>query len=294
MYYPEKKTKEISAFEQHTQYDLQKELGNYEWSMLETPNKYYDYTKKKDVIKYWRSIEFKVPFSSAVDSVNKSKIQTIYSHFQFEKKRWDGYYLYPNDVEKILLLSPNNLSPLLTKIIRSYLPYSTGWEVIETRLANGLINTLYEIWHRKDNSEIAYIFFVVCLIGNDKTCRSMAAELWIKTISEDTIDNVKIGHILGKLEEGEYATLKRFTDLIVSNMLNISKLHNRQLLILIDNMISKMNTSPIKGTKKLLELFYELRTLSTDYKILDETKAILEQWKETKSLKTIINKIEKI
>ena len=54
-----------------------------------------------------------------------------------------------------------------------------------------------------------------------------------------------------------------------------------------------MNEEPFRGTKKLLELFNELKTSFPDYKISELTKVKLTKWKDTKSLKPIITKIRK-
>jgi hypothetical protein len=50
-----------------------------------------------------------------------------------------------------------------------------------------------------------------------------------------------------------------------------------------------MNDTPIKGTKKLLELYSEVLILSNN-KVPQEVKAKLETWSEVKSLKGIVKR----
>ena len=119
---------------------------------------------------------------------------------------------------------------------------------------------------------------------------TLSSELWIKATSEGTMNHQLLGETLGKLEHNEYAPLKRFTDLIVANMLNISSLHNRGLETLLSFMIKKMNNEPIKGTKKLLEIYLEVLSL-TKQKPSQEVLDKLMVWGEVKSLSGIVKKI---
>jgi hypothetical protein len=99
-----------------------------------------------------------------------------------------------------------------------------------------------------------------------------------------------LGETLGKLEHNEYAPLKRFTDLIVSNMLNLSNLHNEGLHTLLSAMIVQMNDAPIKGTKKLLEIYLEVLSL-TGLDVSKKTRKKLKIWAEVKSLKSVAKKL---
>jgi len=73
-------------------------------------------------------------------------------------------------------------------------------------------------------------------------------------------------------------------------MLNISSLHNRGLEILLSSMIKQMNDEPIKGTKKLLEIYLEVLSL-TKQKPSQELLDKLGVWGEVKSLKVIVKNI---
>ena len=129
-------------------------------------------------------------------------------------------------------------------------------------------------------------------IHENKTLRNLNAELWHKATLEGTMNHQLLGEALGKLEHNEYAPLKRFTDLVVSNMLNLSTLHNQGLHTLLSSMMSHMNDEPIKGTKKLLEIYAEVLSL-TGEKVPDKAVQKLGGWGKVKSLKSVVKKILK-
>ena len=153
-----------------------------------------------------------------------------------------------------------------------------------------IMPTVIEIWGDYGSSN--YLFIARTFIDMSKTTRQFSAELWHKATLEGTMNQQRLGEILGKLEHNEYAPLKRFTDLVVSNMLNLSTLHNQGLHTLLSSMIAHMNNEPIKGTKKLLEIYLEVLH-TTKLTMPDDTREKIVHWDETKSLKTIIKKILK-
>lgn len=152
------------------------------------------------------------------------------------------------------------------------------------------LTLLGEIWSDSD-SEITYLYLSFTLLVLDKTLRTLAAELWIKAVSEGTMNAELLGQTLGRLEHGDYAPLKRFTDLIHAYMLNITSLHNRALEAVLAQMIIAMHDTPIKGVKKLLEIYLEL-LVSNQSRVQQDVVEKLEGWKRVKSLNGIIRKLE--
>ncbi|PID68484.1 MAG: hypothetical protein CR989_05115, partial [Flavobacteriales bacterium] len=225
-----------------------------------------------------------------LDFKNKKGIYNYITDISNEKELYSSA-MRPHDDIKWLYLLPNNPNPLLGQFVavnfkKSKLPFTDT-----TRNMLNILKGLYEIWNRPDYGEATYLIIAIAFLCSDKTARELSAELWIKTNSENTINNNLLGKVLGRLEHQEYGTLKRFTDLIMSNMFNISKKHNKNLLIVLDNMVSEMNDVPIKGVKKLLELFNELKVQFPDDEISQYTQQKLRVWKEVKSLKNLVNKI---
>ena len=139
-------------------------------------------------------------------------------------------------------------------------------------------------------NETINLFLSAALVYENQTIRGAAVELWHKTTIEGIMNHQFLGEILGKLEHNEYAPLKRFTDLIVTDMLNLSNLHNEGLHVLLSAMIARMNDVPIKGTKKLLEIYREVVSLS-GLNVPEETARQLEKWGEVKSLKRVVKSI---
>ena len=147
---------------------------------------------------------------------------------------------------------------------------------------------LVEAWRNFGSS--AYLFVAYMMLYTSKPLRHLSAELWYKATFEGTMNQRLLGEILGKLEHNEYAPLKRFTDLVTSHMLHLSDLHDQGLHTLLSSMIANMNDEPIKGTKKLLEIYVEvLHTIKRA--IPDETLEKLVLWIEIKNLRKTINAI---
>ena len=94
-----------------------------------------------------------------------------------------------------------------------------------------MMPTVIEIWGNYGDNN--YLFIARTFTDTSKTTRQLTSELWIKATNEGTMNQQLLGQTLGKLEHNEYAPLKRFTDLIVANMLNISTLHNKGLHTLV-------------------------------------------------------------
>lgn len=299
---------DLTYFQEFISNPLQKERGAYEWYCKKSDHFYmdYDYVKRKKVKKkiVRKELEFKdfnlkktepSSIASSLKSIfskknKQTKLRSIYDCMHFQKKQ---YYLtiHPHDDIKFLLLSPNNPSVFLSQVIHSNLTESTfSGETSKKNMVN-LLKGLYEIWHRSDYKEPTYLFLATGLLCSDKVSRELASEIWIKANSSDKINNTLLGQILGKLEYGEYAPMKRFTDLLSERLFNVSKKHNESLYILLDHMIGSMDDLPIRGIKKLLEVFLELKYIFPEIKISELSKSKLAKWKESKSLIPNINKL---
>jgi hypothetical protein len=132
-----------------------------------------------------------------------------------------------------------------------------------------------------------YLFIATSMLAPEKTIRDYAAEIWINRVYSGYSDGKQIGEVLGEEEKIEWGPLKRFTDLVEKNMMNISQLHNRELQVMIEACLEKLNENPpIKDLKKLLEIYREILILnrsSIDKKTLPQ----LDSWKENNNLKKI-------
>ena len=222
------------------------------------------------------------------------KVENIYNIIDMVKEH---QYFNMVDIDKFLLLSPFNLDAMLTVILKMNIRDShyQSWKIddnsMELEHINFLFPSLFNLWQKDCQNCYLYLALAICI--KDTTIRNLASELWIKTVGEGTINHQLLGETLGKLQHAEYAPLKRFTDLIIANMLGISSLHNKSLAELLSAMISQMNDEPIKGTKKLLEIYLEVLSL-TEQKPSSGVLEKLGVWGEVKSLSVIVKKIEKV
>lgn len=297
---------EINYFQEYLVNPLTKEMGLYNWDCKLRDHFYkdYDYATKKYVQK--KTIRKDLKFedfdnnnkasesivSSIVGIFNKKKkkieVSSFYNYMYFKKEK---YYttIQPHDEIKFLLLSPNNPSMFLSHVIHNNLKESTFYDESSKKNMVHLLKGLYDIWYRKDYKETTYLFLATGLLCSHKIAKELAAEIWIKASAQNKMNNILLGEILGKLELGEYAPLKRFTDLLTANLFNISKKHNEALLSVLDHMIGNMSNEPIRGVKKLLEVFVELKLNFPEIALSELTKEKLMRWEQTNNLKMLIS-----
>jgi hypothetical protein len=217
----------------------------------------------------------------------------------------DRGYIPAIDANRILLFRPLNLHIFLRFIITKALQHANFRDQLivdnvtrqynsktgNFELVDGILITLYSLV-LNIHSTTLHLFIALSLMHEAKTTRTLSAELWIKAVSEGTMNHQLLGETLGKLENAEYAPLKRFTDLIIDSMLGISTLHNQALFSLLNAMLPQMNEEPIKGMRKLLELYYEVLHIIDDQVPLNVLTK-LEIWGEIKSLNVIVKKIKR-
>ncbi|WP_059215937.1 DUF6493 family protein [Escherichia albertii] len=106
---------------------------------------------------------------------------------------------------------------------------------------------------------MGHLLTAFCMLHADKTVRALAGELWIDKLRyPQGVNSTHIGDILGRLEKENWAPLKRFTDLAMQSLINISSRHNQSLLEMVTAMDSHLSAVKITNYKKLAELRQEL------------------------------------
>jgi hypothetical protein len=216
-----------------------------------------------------------------------SKIDNIYTQVNTIDLQYD---IHKNDDEKFLLLSPYYVEPMLLNSIRVHNYDKSFPRANLLRHAENIIPLLMQLWQYNHISQIPYLYLACSIVDQNQTIRTLSIELWYKATTEGTMNHYLLGKTLGKLEHNEYAPLKRFTDLVVSDMLNISPLHNQGLHTLLSAMIAHMSDEPIKGVKKLLEIYLEVLSL-TNLEIPQKTRTKLDVLGEVKSLRSVVKKV---
>lgn len=286
----------------NSQLPLQYLTGQFEWqALLETYTyKKYDYAtqqelQQQDTRKVLR-VHFEQIKTKEQESSLKGKLRKLlplqkrsspllYEFLALKVNHLDAEH---NDIQRLLMLTPNNPEPLLAQVIGHCLTYPSFWSEADRKMVIAAISTLQEIWQHFGTT--AHLFVATCMLSSDKTIRAFAAEIWIKGVSDETIQSELIGEIIGLQEQIEFAPLKRFTDLIISNMFQVSGKHNAKLKELITALLLQLPDEPIKHQKKLLELYLEVVSLNKSAADKDLAPK-LEAWKHSPALRITVNRI---
>jgi len=194
-----------------------------------------------------------------------------------------------NDLPRFLYLFPSNPNPLITLITSSGLAHSTPSSESYKKLLSKTLEALMPL--RFTFNEITHLFTASCMLCSDKTVRSFAAELWISAVRHETGNSERMGEIVGIHVSAEYAPLKRFTDLVSSNLLNISSLHNQQLEMLLTKVLEQLPDDAPVGSKKLLEQFSELVSINQSAVRSEKLLAKLKVWQTSASMKKTIESL---
>lgn len=275
--------------------------GNFPWQSVDEEyyRQEYDYNLRKSVTKLDRRKILKINIDrtpvkesggfkkllSGILSKPKESPYCIYDSLII-KARWLDV---ANDVRRILMLTPNNPGVFLAEIAHRCLNSPIFLGESEKKAVLACLQTLYEIWD--DAGDMVYLFLGTCMLASDKTARNIAAEIWLKAVSEGRIDNSKLGAVIGKHESIEFAPVKRLSDLISQSMFRISAMHNKNLLSLIETILTHLADAPINNLKKLLELYLELLALNNVTVNNQAVKNKLNSWVAVSGLQKIAKSI---
>jgi len=223
----------------------------------------------------------------------RAALQTSTPEYTNTKQPYDLFmqYLFNTDlhhIEYILLAAPYLPDDIYGDIMLRLSAWSYVWEVAEQELATTGISIMQQL--HTPFREMHYFLLAGCLLASHKTARDYAVQIWIDRVSTDSIDNSRVGKAIGKMETLELAPLKRFTDILSSNMIGISKRHNKAALELVEAIFPELTAEPIKNVKKLLELYSELLALN-NVKASSERTPRLNDWLNEGSLKKIVKQL---
>lgn len=272
---------------------------NYEFTGKTSMSKEWNYTKKKYenkpythkqlnigeetglLPKFWKGMK-------AMIRDNFAKKEFFLFHFFQINDFWSPT---KNDYTRFVGLSPNMPTPIIKLITKTCLKHPEFWGETDKKAVRALTQILLENW--RGGEEMTHLFLAAALTCSDKTTRLIAAELWLKGVGENSLNVQRMGQILGKMEQVEFFPLKRLLDNLQDVMFNVSDYHNRALTIMLSELISQMPAKPIRGTKALLEIYFELIGL-TEQPITDSALiAQFDQWQSISSLKKVVSKLKK-
>ncbi|MCT2561325.1 DUF6493 family protein [Chryseobacterium herbae] len=246
--------------------DIPKEFltGSYEWKTIDSKkNSYYPVELNINVPKY---------------HLKKREHPLFLEYFIAEQKHF-------SETPSFMWSFPNTLGNVFAKIIKDCLFYSGIAEVYERGLVLNTAQALHQM--KKPLDAMGYLFLGTIFLDGDKVIRGTAAEIWLEHVSHKVLDNVQLGRVTGLHEKLEWAPVKRFTDLVQHQMLNVSKDHNLALEQLLTHILLQMET-PVTNLKKILDIYHEVLALNQS-EADKNLKEKLNSWKENSSLKKICN-----
>lgn len=213
----------------------------------------------------------------------------FYFHSGFVHQNF-GLGVQKNDVQRMLYASPNSVGRLIFSIVKNTLMFADLNGENDKRVVNNALNALCELPFRKNGLEQDFVG--MSLMCSDKESRFVAVEVWNRIVISDQVNNDIIGSSIAKMTYLNFASLKRFTDLLPT-MITYSNAHKKSLMEILESCILQMDNTPVNNTKKLLETYYELTSGRSDYQINDQVLSKLELWQKNSSgLKAIISKLE--
>ncbi|WP_454802058.1 DUF6493 family protein [Mucilaginibacter phyllosphaerae] len=231
-------------------------------------------------------------FKTVLNKILSNQKEPEPSIYDYTELKFEYISAEHNDIKRLLYLTPRQPDILIAHIINKGLRYIDFSSENDKKLIIYTLETLLTLEYRHGN--MANLFIASCMISSDKTVRTYAAELWIKGVTRKNMDSDAIGKIIGKHEQIELAPLKRFTDLVISNMFQISKKHNKALENMLTCCIEQMSDTPISGCKKLLEIYAEVLSVNKSKLLNERVVAHLTAWESAESLKRVIQKLRNI
>jgi len=229
-------------------------------------------------------------FKTVLNKILSNQKETEPSIYDYTELKFEYISAEHNDIKRLLYLTPRQPDILIAHIINKGLRYIDFSSENDKKLIIYTLETLLTLEYR--HGIMSNLFIASCMISSDKTVRTYAAELWIKGVTKKNMDSNAIGEIIGKHEQIELAPVKRFTDLVISNMYQVSKKHNKALESLLSSCIKQMNNIPISGCKKLLEIYAEVLSVNKSKLFNEDIIPRLTAWESAETLKRVIQKIK--
>lgn len=217
----------------------------------------------------------------------RSSPETQHVHTLYEFLSLKGNFLSVehNDIQRFIGLFPNNPNPLLALIASKALVYGTFSTETDKRIVTHAFESLINLDF--PFSEMTHLFVATGMVTSDKTIRSFAAEMWIKAVTSKRVQSAQLGEMVGLHVNVGYAPLKRFTDLVSSNLIKVSDNHNRELEFMLSSTLMQLPSDPPVGMKRLLELYAEVLAVNGSV-FPTNLNTKLKEWSGSASLKKVI------
>ena len=217
-----------------------------------------------------------------VQSPKSGQERVIYEDIRIKGQRYEAY---DADITRFFSFIPNQPEVLLFQVIDQSLRMPDSFTEGTKRMLIRILEQLFE--HPLPLGKMGHLLLAGSMICSDKTARNLAAETWMNHVSKDSINSEQIGRFIGQHFYIDFAPVKRLTDLITESMLRISSKHDVALQILIEHILMNMNDEPVRGLKKLLEVYQEVRS-RTKKSVDARLEVRFEVWRKTKGLVKVL------
>ncbi|MBO9730866.1 MAG: hypothetical protein J7623_19660 [Chitinophaga sp.] len=263
--------------------------GHYPWKALRRPYEAYgEYNREKKAYdRYWsEETVIEISFPETNGQLLKGPAPLIQEYLNAVGQHM---FIPAPDIKRLLLLTPNNPAVLLARVAKTCHTYSLRYEVAETSMVLGAIQTIHEL--ETPPNEITCLFVACCMLQSDKTVRAYAAAYWSHRVPHQ-INNTELGHIIGQLESIEWAPVKRYCDLVAGSMLQVSAQHNEALEAMLTAILACFGPTPVKDLKKLLEIYSEVLSVNNSRIQHPQIIQMLGEWKGNSTLKKIAIRLQ--
>jgi len=253
-------------------------------------NKYQEVWIHEKEMVIGKQTKSKLPnwFGELVDWVRPKS--SVVSFFLYDYMKLESLWgLGNHEITRYTSLTPNNPTVLISLVTKEFLNRPQYWDESDKKAVRFIAQDLLDNWQGGD--EITHVFICNALTCIDKTNRTLAAEIWLKGVSAQTIDSKLLGRIIGQMLQIDFFPLKRLLDVLQDVMFNASTRHNRALLQLLEEIILQLPAKPIRGTKGLLEIYKELLAIVTKETPRIDLREKLEAWRTVGSLKKVVRQL---
>ena len=232
----------------------------------------------------WMELHFPLPVDKKVP---QNLIYSLDLHPKKEKYTWHSEYQLHNEnnVYYWNSLMPQNNEPLALLLLSKNCKTSDG----TNHELKGFATVVNQPWFQF--SDTSLLVFACCFFQEKKEIRLLASEVLINLVEIKSIDILGFSQQLAYLISNKYGPLLRMVESVVV-LKDISPLHNSALFFLLDGIFAtvKLDKKLPTNFKKLVENFVDVGT-KTHHKPSSKTLALLDNYKDNTSLKTLIKQI---
>ncbi|MBD2722606.1 DUF6493 family protein [Hymenobacter armeniacus] len=210
----------------------------------------------------------------------------LYSqHARFRAMGQAGWVL-PHDYRFVASLVPHNSAPLHWHVMRTA-AWADGLESNERDVVQAALQEL--LAPGPVFTEPTTLLLAVGLMHKVPACRALALEVFLSAIATGRLEPAALGTVLGRFLANEFVPVQR----LVENLQQaraIDATTDDALQQVLDYLLAELPASPLRNTKKLIELYADLAGRS-GRRPLEAAKINLHSWKGTATLRKVVGEL---